>query len=340
VPLRQAFRLAVVAMAVVSLAAAGLLVATHSRESDAQDLLARATVSPDRCLGAASLERGSGCAETRTGPVVPDPLIAGQDRTRLYGDGCWENPPFAGTASCTYGDPSAPVSIALVGHSHAGHWFAAVQALASERHARVTTFLAAGCTVTTARLTWETEERADGCLAWGRRVVKETSSGRYDLIVTSEIATRGVAGGSASNRQKDLEKGYLGVLRAWDAKGKHVLVIRDSPRVPELLGTGPQCVAANPSNLRVCSGDWRRWVYPDALVAAARSTKSERIAVVDLTPRFCSSRCSAVVGGVLAFYDNHHMTETFVRTLVPYLRGPLFEALDQALRDRTQEQAD
>jgi len=212
-PLRQTFRFGVVAMAVVSLASGGLLVATLTRENAAQDLLARATLTPGTCLGAASLVRGSGCVQSRTGPVVPDPLIAGQDRTRLYDDGCWENPPFAGTASCTYGDPSAPLSIALVGNSHAGHWFAAVQALAAERHARVTTFLAAGCTVTTARLTWETEERADGCLEWGRRVVEATSSDRFDLIITSEISTRSVEGGTLANRQADWKRGFLGVLQ-------------------------------------------------------------------------------------------------------------------------------
>jgi len=331
-PLRSTYVRAVAATAAVAVVAGGMLVLVGRTEAGAQRRLAAAVQNPGPCFGAASLVRRGACPQASPGRVVPDPVIAEDDRTRLYDDDCWENPPFAGTASCTYGAADAPLSIALVGNSHAGHWFAAVEAIAAERGAKVTTFVAAGCTVTAARLVWETPERADGCQQWGRRVVEETSSDRYDLIITSEIATRMVEGGSPANRQADLRSGYLGVLRQWAAAGKHVLVLRDTPQVPASQWSPPECVALLHEDLTTCGGDRRRWLRPDSLVDAAKVMKSDLVSVVDLTSRFCTAQCSAVVGGVLVFYDHHHMTDTFARTLVPDLRPRIFAALEQSQR--------
>ncbi|MEO7754758.1 MAG: acyltransferase family protein [Terracoccus sp.] len=325
---------ALVGMLVVAMVAGGVNLLTERDSEQARAALSATVTAPGSCFGAASLADGADCPTTTTGPVVPAPIIAQQNRTRLYDDGCWEDPPFPGTTSCSYGDPASPISIALVGNSHAGQWFAAVEAIAAERGAHVTTFVATGCTLTTERLSWETPAQADGCRDWGRRVLAETSSDRYDLIITSEIATRLVEGGSLAKRQQEWQDSYAGVLRAWEAKGKHVLVIRDSPRLPTALGRGPECVAENPTRLSACRGARARWLQPDPLVDAARALGSDRVTVADLTSRFCTSQCSAVVGGVLLFYDGHHLTDTYVTTLVPYLRPPLLEALDGAVQAR------
>jgi len=54
------------------------------------------------------------------------------------------------------------------------------------------------------------------------------------------------------------------------------------------------------------------------------------VTTADLTDRICTaSRCPAVVGGVLAYFDGSHLTATYSRTLAPYLAGPVREALSR-----------
>jgi hypothetical protein len=53
---------------------------------------------------------------------------------------------------------------------------------------------------------------------------------------------------------------------------------------------------------------------------AAHRPGSPRTTAVDLTRFFCDrATCYPVVGGVLVYHDQNHMTPLFARTLGPYL---------------------
>jgi hypothetical protein len=48
------------------------------------------------------------------------------------------------------------------------------------------------------------------------------------------------------------------------------------------------------------------------------------VKVVDLTEFFCDARsCFPVIGGALVFKDQNHMTETYAKSLAPYLAREL-----------------
>jgi SGNH domain-containing protein len=64
---------------------------------------------------------------------------------------------------------------------------------------------------------------------------------------------------------------------------------------------------------------------PDALVGAAHRSGA---AVIDMSNQLCiNERCPTVIGGVLVYVDNHHMTATYSRSVAP----PLGRAIDHAL---------
>ena len=42
-------------------------------------------------------------------------------------------------------------------------------------------------------------------------------------------------------------------------------------------------------------------------------------AVADLTNYFCTEVCSPVIGRAMVYVDGSHITQTFARTLAPYL---------------------
>ena len=163
--------------------------------------------------------------------------------------------------------------------------------------------------------------------------MKATTSGVFDLVVTSAIQTRHpeAALNSPSKRIPLARKGHLDELQRWAAAGVKVLVIHDIPASAHWLGSVPDCVATHPDDVGRCSGSRQSWTHADPLFEAAASMASRDVSAVDLTDKFCdAAKCYGVIGRVIAYYDGHHMTRTFVRTLAPYLSGPLAAAIRQA----------
>ena len=92
----------------------------------------------------------SSCPQVPFRDVVPAPADAANDKSEAYADvsggkDCFSYLPHFRLVTCEFGDPNAPVEVALVGNSHAGQWLPALQEVASKRHWRIATYLASQC---------------------------------------------------------------------------------------------------------------------------------------------------------------------------------------------------
>ena len=62
---------------------------------------------------------------------------------------------------------------------------------------------------------------------------------------------------------------------------------------------------------------------------AAYRSSGDEVTTLDLTDRFCdTSRCPAVIGGVLVYSERSHMTATYATSLSPFLADRLARVLD------------
>ncbi len=88
-------------------------------------------------------------------------------------------------------------------------------------------------------------------------------------------------------------------------------------------------MSANPKNLTRCASPRDKVLAGGggpAHEAAARS--NDKVHLVDLNSAICPrERCSPVIGGVLVYRDNNHITATYAATLAPRLGA----ALDRVL---------
>ena len=152
---------------------------------------------------------------------------------------------------------------------------------------------------------------------------------RYDVLVTSAVAGKPV---ERTDDRSDLETSVDGLVTKWEelaASGTRVVAIRDNPApgfdVPLCLDRAPTPAEYD----SVCTTPRHQALLEDAQVEA-----SQRLGVplVDITDRLCDDdRCHGVVGGVVAYRDDDHLTKTFVATLVPFIDailGPALEAVD------------
>ena len=306
-------------VAVIALGGAQTAVA-DARQGQAAADLAAALEAQQACVGAGVFAPDADCSDAPHGPdLLTNPAQAAEDVSDLYDDECLVAPPFTGRTTCTYGravDPTA--RIALVGNSHAGHWLPAMQRLADEHGWQITTYVASACITIDEPLQAFVETGApEGCQAWAQWAIDETSSGNYDLVVTSARTSRVLVGVAPEDTVRVVQDAYTATLKRWADAGVPVLVLRDTP---EAASSIPDCVAMHEDDLAGCDAPRADRLNPDPLADAAAALDVKSVRVVDLTDQLCSGdTCYGTIGGLIAYFDSHHLTATFARTLAPFI---------------------
>lgn len=295
--------------------------AAHQERVATARAAAEAAAHPD-CFGAAAVLSGADCSAFAHELWTP-PVAAAADKPRLYADGCWNNEPYDTRHTCTYGPADATVHVALVGNSHAGHWFPPLEEVATERGWQITTYVASVCYPVDVPLSYPDPAATTGCSDWNAWVRRQVTSGGYDLVVMSSRTDQLIAGVPRSGQDEAAQQAYARTLDAFTGAGAQVLVMRDTPNFP---GAVPDCVAASPE--RDCTVQRDDGLEPDPLAAAASANTSGDVHVLDVTDVLCDAQvCHGVIGSAITYFDHGHMTVSFSRTLRPLVE----RALDQAL---------
>lgn len=251
-------------------------------------------------------------------PVRPDPAEAAEDLPVTYTDECNQNTREAEVITCSYGANTPERTIALVGGSHAAHWFPALKRIANENGWRVVNIVKGACLFTELRQTYDGEAYTS-CAEWNDGVVDELEELRPDAVFTT--ATSSSIDPEAGFGGEVVVEGYLDRWREMDELGIEVVAVRDTPRAG--FDTA-ECVArARPAE---CAG--QRWESLERTSPLAGiSGLPGNVSLLDLNDYLCSgSECPAVVGNVLVYWDGNHITRTYMRTLAPVLEREMTEA--------------
>ena len=323
--LRPTFAFAALGMAVLVALSVLQTGEVDRRQVAAQVELNRALSGNQSCFGANALAPGANCKLADSGPVVPAPAQAADDKSDAYASGCISNSRVLNFKKCKSGDPDGKVSIAVVGNSHAVAWGPAIDKIANASHWKVTTYFTSGCRASYSRNQWPTRTLEQKCFDWGQNVLADIAKNDYDVVIMAN--SNGAKAQGATDRASSMplwQAGDRKYLSQIAADGTRVVVLRDVPRPPSTVGNVPDCVAAHRDNLKACSAERSAWVHEDPLAIAAKQVADDRISVIDMTNYFCTAKtCSGVIGGVIAFFDTHHLTKTYSENLAPFLAKPL-----------------
>ncbi|MFS0886539.1 acyltransferase family protein [Aeromicrobium sp. 179-A 4D2 NHS] len=306
------------AMAVIAAAAAGLVWQQGSAIEAARD---RAANAGDRaCLGPAALDPGADCDLNATlDAVLADPTVVAAENSNPVFPGCQSDLNDPEVDSCRLGDRDADRAIAVVGDSHATHWFGALDAWGRDAGWAVVTYTRSSCPFTTTRRTLpdEPSERYELCGEGNRRILERLEADPdVSLVVTSSYSS---AYGWADDEGRDgldaLVPGVREVAERLEAAGKPLAVIRDVPAVKDKKNA-TDCLARTGS-VEACSLPRDEAMTPDLYAEAARDLD---LPVIDLTDRFCvEDTCPVVIGDVIVFRDYSHLSSDYSRLLGPAL---------------------
>ena len=253
--------------------------------------------------------------------LVPSPGQAGSDRGPIIADGCMVGQTGTRSAPCTYGDRHGKWTVVLFGDSHAMQYFPALQLLAKKNHWRLVVLNKRECTpADTQVLRPETGGEYRQCDIWHAGSLRRIESyGHHATVVLSgDKITRAFVHGQAlegSANAAALEHGYVKTLKRIRRAGLGAAVIRDMPSAPHSI---PQCVAKHRDHMRDCA--FPRSHNPDLEFDARAAEAVPGVGLIDLTPQVCPDElCRAVIGNVLVYRDEHHLSATYAKTLSPWI---------------------
>jgi peptidoglycan/LPS O-acetylase OafA/YrhL len=292
----------------IRIGVAGILTVTLFTQGLAAGLAAPAVVVQPSPSPSASPVASDGPI-TLPADLTPSLESARDDEERLRGDGCLAFERVTTPPMCEYGDKGSAITIALVGDSHASHWFPAIEAIALERGWRLLTFVKVSCSFTTlAQRNLALKREYRECTAFNEATVARLNQIKPVLtIIVNRRTFRPIGGGDSP----ELAGAAFGAMVARLPGATAIIVDTPDPGFD-----APACLSKHPTDIRAC-------LFTQSDVDNGEIGIAERVAaevagaqLIDLTSSICAAwPCSPIVGSALIYRDEDHMTETFSRSL-------------------------
>ncbi|MFC4003723.1 acyltransferase family protein [Prauserella oleivorans] len=247
--------------------------------------------------------------------VVP-PLAALQDQHLHFPDEqCTQSPRHQDLRICSI-DPAGPPAkrIVVAGDSHALQFVTALEPLVRQRGYQIVSMFKPGCPFTAT----VGDHLPDGCVDWNAAALQEIVESGPDAVVT--MATRDVRLGLT----EWAPAGYVEQWRRLDAAGIPVVAVRDNPR---FSFAPPECVQQHGFDSRDCARLRSKLLAPVPPYESAPGVPPN-VSFLDFSEYFCPGElCPPVIGNVLVYMDDNHVSKAYMETLAPIASEELVRTL-------------
>lgn len=260
--------------------------------------------------------------------LAPAPIVAKEDKPNVYADDCFaaQEDNYTKRPVCSYGH--GKTRVAIVGNSHAGQWTPALEEMAQRNNWTLDTYLISRCAVMGVPQEYGNKAKTEGCVDYANWATEQLKKQDYDLIISSSRQSLPVVGHNLESSAAPAQQGFERTLNKWKTFGAPIVVIRDTPFPGSTVANVPDCAAQNDQKLSACSGPQDQWIPMDPQIDAATALNDPKIVQVDVNDLLCrDEQCYGVVGGVVAYWDNSHLSQTFASNL----SSPLETRIESAL---------
>jgi peptidoglycan/LPS O-acetylase OafA/YrhL len=295
--------------------AARVIAGKQAREQ-AQQLVSHPRVRS--CFGAAAMDERNRCARPYARPRGLDEAFAAADGP---GEPCLQNFDAASPALCILGRKAAPVkTVAIIGNSHAWRLIPALTLYGQQHGWQIVVATRINCLGLTTEAVGE-HGASSNCLSWTASVRRQLLAlPRLDAVIfpSYRYAADFTSGRDASPSQlADVQRQVLAGWWAFTSHGTRVIVTSDVPGMRP--AQDPQCIAESGASYDPCAVSRASVVRSNPTMLLAQRNP-QLASYLSLTPFFCdATKCHALIGGVVVYFDSHHLTTTFSRSLAGYL---------------------
>lgn len=223
------------------------------------------------------------------------------------------------------GDASAKTVVVLFGDSHAAQWFPALNKIAQKRHWRLAVFTKVICSPAHVKIYLDPARGGySACVKWRARTIARIKAIHPALVLINSKIDGADALGISGNLDQN-NQGWGRALKITTgqlkAPGTRLIYLNDTP-TPK--GNVPDCLSAHPRATQECVQATDKAAESGRRTAMAKAAAGDGATLINPTPWFCAPKvCPVVVGNILVYRDESHVTGAYVRLLAPLLSEQL-----------------
>ncbi len=220
----------------------------------------------------------------------------------------------ATTPECVAANPEGERTLVVVGDSHADQWVPAIRAAVEGTNWKVVTFLHEACPFNTEKRTLA-ENPEFPCTGPNEETLDRILELEPEAVMMTNLAVDDMAPDSTEEHKGT--RGYVEVMEPMAEAGIRVVALHDTP-TPKDEENVAECVVEHRDDPRACDLD-RAETQESARTNAALEAAAAQVDGVEFvrpTDLFCTSdTCPAVIGNVLVYRDQNHVSATYMSTL-------------------------
>ena len=248
--------------------------------------------------------------------LSPALVDAHGDKAAPFVDGCNETYTVATVSPCVYGDPQGTTTIVLFGDSHATQWFPALDFMAESRHWRLVVLAKTTCPPNVIsvfspvlnRQYTECDQFRDAAFA---RIAEEKPA-----VVVVGVARHYSDDYHFQVFGQPWLDGLSQTVRRIRATGAAVLMMSPTPKSD--LTDVPDCLSEHLTDVASCTTTTEASVDAAGFAAEQSTVRAAGGTYINVTPWVCTTAtCAVVVGNLLVYRDDNHLTTKFVTWLAP-----------------------
>lgn len=311
----------VVSTALVILLAVGVIGSVEVAEG----LLAAVPVDRSLFPGAVVTLKDGKAPGIQKGEYIPHPLVAKDTLPVCYDDGFHLGRDATVPKIGEYGDPSSRLSVFLVGDSQAAYWLPALQDIAIKFPFKIYHSTKGACLLSPSLTPYAKHKRPySACSEWAQKVMLEIERLQPTVVVISNSSKYRSKRSGVQYAPHEFASQLKEVMNSIQSMGAKVLAIADTPAPGYDVA---DCMGRLCKDTNDCGFPYDAESVSHDIVSLA-AAMSEGATLLNLNKNICPDNfCPAVVGNVLVYRDESHLTTEFAKTLVPFIEPILLRLL-------------
>lgn len=260
------------------------------------------------------------------GNITPTLQGALSDMPTIYNNGCHGSFSTKQPKKCEFGDLASTTVIGLYGDSHAAQWFPAFEKVAIKRHWKLITYTKRGCPPAEIPTYSKVLGKVyNECAPWRANVLKQMVADGVQIVFVAHFDRLLSASTRTPMWQKEWRVAMQGTLDALSAQSITPILIEDTPYPGQDV---PTCLSRHYTNVQLCSPRMSSAYRPD-MTQMLHDFDDAGDHVLWANQWFCTeSGCPAVVGNILVYRDDNHMTVTYASFIAPLLDEAIYPVVD------------
>ncbi len=251
-------------------------------------------------------------------------IKARTDKSSWLDQVCSVDFPSTDTPLCEGGDLTSTKIVVLYGDSHASMWMSALDTIGKKEKFKVRLFAKLACPLVKAPVwSYQLNKPFYQCNEWQAKVLPQIAALKPEMLIVTNQWKPAVIDGKQSDFDTPFfwEKEFPLAMAEIATLSKKVVIIGNNP---SLTQDPVSCISRPRTNLALCSAGRTQADNARYNKIEAAAAKAIGATYIDTVRWACTTTiCPVVIKNKIAYFDQWHFSESYVKYLLPALEAKL-----------------